>query len=231
MKKIQFKISRYKPAVIDPPAFFTYTLKVSEHMTVLDCLEQIRIHQEPGLMYRHSCHHASCGTCGCIINNVERLACLTNVFGLDAAVIVIEPLKGFERVGDLVVDRTAFFRDIAEDWDCLRPSETAAAVSWPAADAGATPSRFENCIECGCCVSACPAAHGNTGFLGPAVLAAVNRERLNHPGSAKDLLDLAAGENGERRCERALACSRVCPTGVYPARHIADLRRAIKSRA
>jgi succinate dehydrogenase/fumarate reductase-like Fe-S protein len=28
-------------------------------------------------------------------------------------------------------------------------------------------------------------------------------------------------------CDRALECSRVCPLGVYPARHIAVLRRAI----
>ena len=39
------------------------------------------------------------------------------------------------------------------------------------------------------------------------------------------MLALAGTERGERRCERALLCSRVCPTGVYPARHIMELRR------
>ena len=199
-------------------------------MTVLDCLEQIRIHQEPGLMYRHSCHHASCGTCGCIINGIERLACLTHAFSLDAACIVIEPLKGFERIGDLVVDRTPFFEHIAENWTCLRPSESTGRASRPGTETMAPATRFEDCIECGCCVSVCPAAHRPAGFLGPAVLAAANRERLKNKAEEQDLLQLAAGENGERRCERALACSRVCPTGVYPARHIADLRRALKGK-
>jgi len=41
---------------------------------------------------------------------------------------------------------------------------------------------------------------------------------------------MAANKNGERLCERALNCSRVCPTGVYPARHIADLRRLLEKK-
>ena len=31
-------------------------------------------------------------------------------------------------------------------------------------------------------------------------------------------------------CTRALACSRVCPTAVYPAGHIARLKTSIESR-
>ena len=33
--------------------------------------------------------------------------------------------------------------------------------------------RFENCIECGSCVSACPVTEN---FIGPAPLASINRE-------------------------------------------------------
>jgi len=29
------------------------------------------------------------------------------------------------------------------------------------------------------------------------------------------------------KCRRALECSRVCPTAVYPARHIEELRRRL----
>jgi succinate dehydrogenase / fumarate reductase iron-sulfur subunit len=75
MPSVQIKISRFKPGVIDPPAFFTYEVFPAPDWTVLDALEQIRIHQEPTLMYRRACHHASCGTCACTINGVERLAC------------------------------------------------------------------------------------------------------------------------------------------------------------
>jgi succinate dehydrogenase/fumarate reductase-like Fe-S protein len=67
--------------------------------------------------------------------------------------------------------------------------------------------------------------------MGPAALAALNvqRRKVGHDRQ-KTLLDLAAGPTGEALCDRALACSRVCPTVVAPARHIADLRRALQHR-
>jgi succinate dehydrogenase / fumarate reductase iron-sulfur subunit len=64
--------------------------------------------------------------------------------------------------------------------------------------------------------------------MGPAALAALHNEISKNTPAADDLLRIAGSERGERWCERALACSRVCPTGVYPARHIADLRRKLK---
>ncbi len=36
---------------------------------------------------------------------------------------------------------------------------------------------------------------------------------------------MAGSKRGERLCERSVNCSRVCPNKVYPARHIADLRK------
>ena len=66
--------------------------------------------------------------------------------------------------------------------------------------------------------------------MGPAALAAIRNEMLKSPSAADDLLSRAGSGRGERWCERASACSRVCPTGVYPARHIADLRRELQER-
>jgi succinate dehydrogenase / fumarate reductase iron-sulfur subunit len=85
--------------------------------------------------------------------------------------------------------------------------------------------RFENCIECGACVSACPV---EAPFIGPAALAALNRERRKHPDREQAVRSRAAAADGAMVCERALECSRVCPTGVYPARHIAELRRLVE---
>jgi succinate dehydrogenase / fumarate reductase iron-sulfur subunit len=95
MPSVQIKISRFKPGVIDPPAFFTYEVFPASDWTVLDALEQIRIHQEPTLMYRRACHHASCGTCACTINGVERLACKTKLSELGLTTITLEPLALF----------------------------------------------------------------------------------------------------------------------------------------
>jgi len=84
--------------------------------------------------------------------------------------------------------------------------------------------RFEACIECGLCVSACPVA---VPFIGPAALAAINREREKRPETAAVMLALAAAPDGVGPCGRHLACSRVCPQAVYPGKHIQMLRNAL----
>ncbi len=224
MRSRQIQISRFKPGVIDPPSFVTYELTPAPDWTVLDALEQIRIHQEPSLMYRRACHHASCGTCACTIDGVERLACRTKLADLGTQTITLEPLHCFQRIGDLVTVRSMLFQFMQPDWSCLQPDEKRDDHEFLLSGQGRPFTRFENCIECGCCVSACPVVRKNRRFLGPAVLSAVNQEMKKNPSTQSDLLTLAAAPDGEALCRRALACSRVCPTGVYPARHIKELR-------
>jgi succinate dehydrogenase / fumarate reductase iron-sulfur subunit len=223
--KIKFRILRFKPGRIDPPRHQEFVLAVGPHTTVLDVLEQLRLEQDQTLMYRHSCHHSSCGTCACMINGVPRPACVTGVLDLGTATVTLEPLIGFRTIGDLVVDMRDFYADLSEEWSGLRAAEDRYGKRAPQTHQG--PVRFENCIECGCCVAACPAVGDGDGFMGPAALAAIHNEMLKSPGKKTALLALADGERGQRLCRRALNCSRVCPTAVYPARHIADLRRMV----
>ncbi len=230
MRSLQIKISRFKPSIIDPPSFVTYELTPAPDWTVLDALEQIRIHQEPSLMYRRACHHASCGTCACTINGVERLACKTKLADSGTQTITLEPLHCFQRIGDLVTVRNTLFRFMQSDWSCLQPDEKREDHDLLLSGHGQTITKFENCIECGCCVSACPVARKNRRFLGPAVLSAINQEMKKNPSKENDLLSLSAAPDGEVLCQRALACSRACPTGVYPAKHIAELRNRRKRK-
>lgn len=225
-KKVTFKILRYKPGHIDPPRFREYTIEVDSATSVLDGLEKIRLEQDKTLMYRRSCHHSSCGTCACKINGIEKLTCITKIEDLAGDTITLTPLEGFKPLGDLVVDMKHFNDDISEDWSYLKKDEEVNSAV-PPADIGQF-TRFENCIECGACVSACPVSHKNSAFIGPAVLAAVSCELKKTPAAAKDLMAVAGSSRGQHLCERALNCSRVCPTAVYPARHIADLRRLLE---
>jgi succinate dehydrogenase / fumarate reductase iron-sulfur subunit len=228
IKKVTFKILRYKPGYIDPPRFQGYTLEVDPQMSVLDGLERIRLQQDNTLMFRHSCHHSSCGTCACKIEGKERLTCITAIQDLKSDVITLTPLDGFKPLGDLVVDTTSFFENFGEKWSYLRKSEKTKSTRFPSGIEYF--QRFENCIECGACISGCPITLKNKGFLGPAVLASVNNELKKSPQKTEDLLLLAGGRRGEHLCERALNCSRVCPTGVYPARHIAELRGLLEKK-
>ncbi len=223
--KTIFRIRRFKPNGIDPPQYQDFVIQPQPEMTVLDGLEQIRLTLDATLMYRHCCHHASCGTCACTINGTAALACNTRIDDLHSATITLTPLENHTCLGDLVVDMTAFFKEMDPDWAGRRQPEAASVERIPQGVARLL--RFENCIECGCCVSVCPVVPSNKGFMGPAALAAIHNEMRNAPDNRKPLLKIAAGARGVGQCQRALACSRVCPSKVYPARHIADLVRAI----
>jgi succinate dehydrogenase / fumarate reductase iron-sulfur subunit len=220
-----FDILRFKPGEIDPPRRQAFEITLGPQMSVLDGLEAIRLTQDDTLMYRHCCHHASCGTCACTINGTAALACTTRLAELEAATVELEPLANFTCLGDLVVDMRGFFRNFDDGWSGVKPVKTTTPDRTPHGVKQLT--QLENCIECGCCVSVCPVMPEAEGFMGPAVLARLNNELAKNPDRRSILLKKAAGARGANRCRRHLACSRICPSEVYPARHIADLLRAI----
>jgi len=179
-----------------------------------------------------------------LVNGAQKLACLANLeeaaasasadtadnrdTGQAEADVVLEPLDAFTHIRDLAVDPTGFFNSFPENAAYLRASETnREAQVAPEATDGRYPGyeRFENCIECGLCVSACPVTKA---FVGPATLAAFHRELKNSPERREEILGMVDTEDGVWACQRALNCSRVCPTDVYPAKHIAMLQREIK---
>jgi succinate dehydrogenase / fumarate reductase iron-sulfur subunit len=227
-RPIRFKIFRCSPACPESTRFEVYELSLGPRATVLDGLEAVRLTQDPSLLYRHSCHHSSCGTCACRINGQERLACVTCVWDLGEEEVVVEPLAGFKRLGDLVVDMGPLYTELPPGLSCLRESEWNRGA--PVPEGVARYERFESCIECGACLSACPVSMRGEPFTGPAALAAVSREIQKGALHTADLLDRAGGERGVGRCERATACSRVCPTEVYPARHIQQLRSFLEGK-
>ncbi|MGO8694384.1 MAG: 2Fe-2S iron-sulfur cluster-binding protein [Rectinemataceae bacterium] len=204
-------------------AFTDYVVDGSEAATVLDALELIRESRESGLLYRHSCHHGSCGTCGAIIDGVERLMCLTRLDGLGSGPVTVEPLRKMEAIGDLAVDPGPLFAQMPLEAGYLCASEVRHEA--PRED-GKSCVRMENCIECGLCVSACPV---EVPFSGPAALAAADRDREERPDRLEAALAFAGGPRGAAACERHFHCSRVCPQGVYPGRRIENLRRSLAS--
>ena len=189
---------------------------VGPRATVLDALLAVR-RQDPSLTVRHSCLHGSCGTCGMRVNGREVLACVTRLDGLGGPVVV-EPLAGAPVVADLVVDMTDFYQRLEP---AGRPLVRASEGAQPEPE---DRERFEDCIECGLCLSACPIA-GDPRFLGPAALAAAERVLAEPRGAdPRALLGWVDDAHGAWRCHAALECSAVCPVGVDPGRAIMRLR-------
>jgi succinate dehydrogenase / fumarate reductase iron-sulfur subunit len=219
------------------PGFQDVEVKVERTTeTVLDAIERAWSEVDPSLVFRHACHHASCGTCAVRVNGRERLPCITPLAEAwdGRNVLTIEPLRNVPPIADLAVDPTEqiermaairfpYVRAIEAEVRCAAIPATVQGD----ADIG-TAERFEDCLECLACVSACPVASGSPEYLGPAVLAAAQRviEEPRHadPGPILALVD---DDHGIWQCRSAWACSAVCPSGVDPARRIMDLRRRV----
>lgn len=224
-KKVRFRVFRYKRGDAGPH-YDEFPVTVGPNTSVLDVLVGIRKGTDPTLTLRHSCFHASCGTCGMRVNEREVLACVTNVVGLGSSVVTVEPLvNAGALVSDLVVDMGPFYdRLVAAGRPLIRESELVEG-SVPA-EGIAFLGRFEDCIECGICVSACPIASTDGRYAGPAALAAswrvVTEPRDASPGRA---LAIADSEQGIWRCHSVFECTEACPSNVDPAGAIMNLRR------
>jgi succinate dehydrogenase / fumarate reductase iron-sulfur subunit len=201
--------------------FVEHEIEVGPTATVLDALEEIRGSRDKDLLYRHSCHHGSCGTCGALVNGAPRLMCIVRLAELGDGPILLEPLRRMARIGDLAVSPAPLFSAMP-DAGYLCASEVA-----HRAPAEHPLLRLENCIECAICVSACPVERP---FSGPAALAAADRDREERPDREEAALAFAARPEGVAACERRFECSRVCPQSVYPGRHIENLRKSLAAR-
>jgi len=207
-----------------------YQLEVDPDEYVLDAIERVWAFHDRSLTFRHACHHSTCGACGMRVNGVEKLTCITSIRSVthNGGTLKIDPLRNFPVVSDLVVDMSGFYlrmeqahfsqvaalknADLAYEKPRYRPQE-------------AEDERLVDCLECGMCISACPAALTSQNYVGPAALAAVQHSYLQTHDPA--LLDCADSQDGAWRCHSAFECSAVCPSNVDPGWRIMDLRKRI----
>ena len=239
---VTLQIFRYKPG--EQPHYDTFTVQVDDTAHVIDAIDTAWAEHDHTLMFRRACHHSSCGSCGLRINGAEKLPCITRFSEVwdGHSPLRLEPLRNFPIVSDLVVDVSGFFQRMsASNMSITRDAESTLPLSVDDLDAVVQPkevelpdnlsrfNRFENCIECGICMSACPTMAVDNKFMGPAGLAAIYRARqkTDDPREVAHLLALADGEHGIWRCHSAFECTEACPQAVDPAGKIMALRREI----
>jgi succinate dehydrogenase / fumarate reductase iron-sulfur subunit len=212
---VVFRVFRYLRDG-DPSRLDTFEVPVDHTATVLDALRWIKGHADASLAIRHSCLHASCGTCGVRVDGREALACVAPVSG---ETVTVEPMANIPVLADLVVDMRAFVARYPENHPLVRSSGD---------DGG---ERFEDCIECGLCLSACPIAATDDRYVGPAALAWAQRVLEEPRGADVDaILDWADDEHGAWQCHAAFECTEACPSNVLPAQRIMKLRRELTAR-
>lgn len=205
-------------------------------MTVLQGLLYIKEKLEPTLSIRFSCRMATCGSCGMMINGLPRLACYTLIQELKSRTIVVEPLRNFPIIKDLVTDFEEFF----EKHRAVKPylirvdtyEQEKSNISYLQSDEELERYvQFAYCIKCGLCYAACPIVATDKTFLGPQALAQAYRYYADSrdEGGVDRLKPFADGWS-LLRCHFADSCSKVCPKGVDPALAIQLLRREVLLR-
>jgi len=252
----RFRVYRYKRGD-GGERFDEFEVPVGPHTTVLDALRWIQRHRDPSLALRHSCLHASCGTCGVQVDGREALACVCAVRD-QGAQITVEPLANLPVLTDLVVEMHGFFERFPHAHPIIRSSGAPAdaddgevhlegtheiTLDVPsavplhhhphhdrhrAAPPGADFVRLEDCIECGLCLSACPVAATSHDYVGPAALAAAER-LLEEPRGVRreDVLAWASRPEAVWRCHVGFECTKACPADAIPAERIMALRREL----
>lgn len=233
-QQVTFRVFRYKQGD-SAPRFQEFTVTVNEDTTVLVALQSIRFAQDPTLALRHSCHHAACGTCGMRVNGQEVLSCVTKVLDLGTSTVVVEPLQNIPLISDMVVDMQHFMdRYNLAQMPYIRRSEFLPQATVPPATVPPNIdyyNRYENCLECGICVSACPVMGSDPTYLGPAALAAGWRVVEEPRGEdVTAVLDWVDQDHGCWRCHVAYECSELCPSDVDPAGSIMNLRKRLTRR-
>lgn len=208
----------------------SFKLDVDPDEYVLDAVERLWAFQDRGLVFRHACHHSTCGACGMRVNGIEKLTCITPIREMvkNGGTLKVEPLRNFPIVSDLAVDMTSLYAQVenasAAQVIPLKNSTLPFEKNIFAQD-GLEHERLADCIECGLCVSACPVALTNPVYAGPAALAAAHQTVIQNGISA--LPAWVDSAEGVWRCHSGFECSAVCPSNVDPAWRIMDLRRQV----
>jgi succinate dehydrogenase/fumarate reductase iron-sulfur protein len=211
-----------------PPYPQSFTLEVDPDEYVLDGVERIWAFKDRTLAFRHACHHSTCGACGMRVNGVEKLTCITTIRSVthNGGTLRVEPLRNFPVVSDLVVDMSDMYLRLDQaHFSQVADLDEAKLGYEKVTDDCDDYERLVDCIECGCCISACPIALTTPEYMGPAVLAGIQESYVQTGDPV--LLDLADQASGAWRCHSAYECAAVCPSNVDPGWRIMNLRRRV----
>ena len=155
-----------------------------------------------------SCLQKKCGACAMVIEGRPRAACDTKLSDVKGDTVHLEPLRKFPVVTDLVVDRASIF-------DRLRNLEVwlQGSVELPTKRSGVA-YEASRCLECGCCLEACPNFSVDSTFGGMATMVPLARLLAETTGDEKRALADVHKTAVVAGCGKSLACRNVCPAGI-----------------
>jgi succinate dehydrogenase / fumarate reductase, iron-sulfur subunit len=192
-----------------------YKVPLEEGMVVLDAIHHIQGHQAPDLAVRWNCKAAKCGSCSAEVNGRPKLMCKTRMdeLPLDAP-IVVQPMKTFPVVKDLVTD-VKWNYEVNKRIAPFTPKKDAE-WRWMQEDIDRV-QEFRKCIECFLCQNVCHVlrSHGRTdAFAGPRFLVRTAGLEM-HPMDSLNRTQYLKDEAGIGFCNITKCCSEVCPEDIH----------------
>lgn len=226
--QVKLKIQRFNPEKDTAPHFEEYTVESEPTDRVLDALLQVKGLLDGSLTLRKSCAHGVCGSDGMCINGRNMLACKVLVKNV-AQPIVVEPLKGFKIVKDLVVDMKSFF----DKYKQVQPYLINEDVE-PKKERHQTEKqrmKFEDttkCILCACCTTACPSFWADPNYVGPAAIVQAHRFIFDsRDQGSEERLNAVDGREGVWRCRTVFNCSDACPREIDITKAIGEVKKEL----
>ena len=187
-----------------------------EKETVATMLNNLNLKQElkdidgniaDKIAFKQSCLQKKCGACAMRINGRPSLACACRLKDLGDH-IVLEPLRKFPVVEDLIVDRSA----MSENLKLMNTYLSGEAI----VNEKRNELSYEagRCLQCGCCLEICPNFAIDNGFTGMA--GALPLSRIINEADKTKLKDIA--KNYQKYvyegCGKSLSCVDICPADI-----------------
>jgi succinate dehydrogenase / fumarate reductase iron-sulfur subunit len=198
--------------------FVDYTTEVAEGMVVLDAVHRIQAEKAPDLAVRWNCKAGKCGSCSAEVNGIPKLMCMSRLSDLPLdKPVVLEPMKAFPLVKDLVTDVSWNFA-VKKAIKPFKPRPPDAPDgTWRMAQSDVDRvQEFRKCIECFLCQDVCHVLRDHRlydGFIGPRFLVHVAALEM-HPLDVEDRLPALRDAHGLGYCNITKCCTKVCPEGI-----------------
>jgi succinate dehydrogenase / fumarate reductase, iron-sulfur subunit len=198
----------------DGGEFKTYLVPVEEGMVVLDAIHYIQAHYDPELSVRWNCKAAKCGSCSAEVNGKPTLMCKSRLDRLMEEEILVQPIKTFPLIKDLVTDVSWNYEENKritpftpkDDGEWVIYQEDIERVQ-----------EFRKCIECFLCQDVCHVLrdhHRTDAFMGPRFLVRTAGLEM-HPKDAANRLKYLKEEGGIGFCNITKCCTEVCPEEIH----------------
>ena len=231
---VTLRVRRFDPESGNQAHWQDFTVRCLASDRVLDALHTVKADLDGSLTFRRSCGHGVCGSDAMRINGRNRLACKVLLKDLNPdRPIVVEPIKGLDVLKDLVVDMEPFFASYREILPFLITSGDA-----PSGERLQSPeqqARFADttkCILCAACTTSCPVFWTDGQYFGPAAIVGAHRfifDSRDEGGAQR--LEILNDKEGVWRCRTVFNCTEACPRGIEVTKAIAEVKRAMITRA